>query len=261
MRRGRVADEAGHQRAVEAFRERREQAFDATPRSRQPREGDADEAAEYQMTIEGSTLTLEQNFEGLGGFGGSVTSITKDGLGALVLGANAVTTLNDLSSNLDGIVVAAGNGALGTDNANTTFPSNTTVGFEGDISYTDAIGRIAQEQGGELLTGGNVIDRSGYFVEPTVIRMPADAEILGVETAAEQRDLLAELEPRPRRVVRAVLPEPGEAREELGRRGGGAGRRDPRAGDGSPRTRALARADPQRPQGHGTGGRDHRRGR
>lgn len=31
----------------------------------------ADEAAVYDMTIEGSTLTLEQNFEGLGGFGGS----------------------------------------------------------------------------------------------------------------------------------------------------------------------------------------------
>jgi len=50
-------------------------------------------------------------------------------------------------------------------------------------TFVAAVG-IAQEQGGELLTGGNVIDRSGYFVEPTVIRMPADAEILGVETFA-----------------------------------------------------------------------------
>ena len=50
-------------------------------------------------------------------------------------------------------------------------------------TFVAAVG-IAQEQGGEVLTGGNVIDRPGYFVEPTVIRMPAAAEILGVETFA-----------------------------------------------------------------------------
>ncbi len=50
-------------------------------------------------------------------------------------------------------------------------------------TFAAAVG-IAQEQGGEVLTGGNVLDRPGYFVEPTVIRMPADAEILGVETFA-----------------------------------------------------------------------------
>jgi len=50
-------------------------------------------------------------------------------------------------------------------------------------TFAAAVG-IAQEQGGEVLTGGNVIDRPGYFVEPTIIRMPADAEILGVETFA-----------------------------------------------------------------------------
>jgi aldehyde dehydrogenase (NAD+) len=50
-------------------------------------------------------------------------------------------------------------------------------------TFAAAVG-IAQEQGGEVLTGGNVIDRPGYFVEPTVIRMPAEAEILGVETFA-----------------------------------------------------------------------------
>ncbi len=43
---------------------------------------------------------------------------------------------------------------------------------------------IAQEQGGEVLYGGGVLDRPGHFVEPTIIKMPADAEILGVETFA-----------------------------------------------------------------------------
>jgi aldehyde dehydrogenase (NAD+) len=43
---------------------------------------------------------------------------------------------------------------------------------------------IAQEQGGEVLYGGNVLDREGCFVEPTIIRMPANAPILGVETFA-----------------------------------------------------------------------------
>jgi len=50
-------------------------------------------------------------------------------------------------------------------------------------TFAAAVG-IAQEQGGELLFGGNVLDRDGYFVEPTIIKMPADAPILGVETFA-----------------------------------------------------------------------------
>jgi aldehyde dehydrogenase (NAD+) len=50
-------------------------------------------------------------------------------------------------------------------------------------TFAAAVG-IAQEQGGELLYGGNVLDRDGYFVEPTIIKMPADAPILGVETFA-----------------------------------------------------------------------------
>ncbi len=49
--------------------------------------------------------------------------------------------------------------------------------------FTAAVG-IAVEQGGELLYGGNVIDRPGYFVEPTIIKMPADAPILQIETFA-----------------------------------------------------------------------------
>ena len=50
-------------------------------------------------------------------------------------------------------------------------------------TFAAAVG-IAQEQGGELLYGGNLVERDGYFVEPTIIKMPADAPILGVETFA-----------------------------------------------------------------------------
>jgi aldehyde dehydrogenase (NAD+) len=50
-------------------------------------------------------------------------------------------------------------------------------------TFAAAVG-IAQEQGGEVLYGGNVLDRPGHFVEPTIIKMPADAPILGVETFA-----------------------------------------------------------------------------
>jgi aldehyde dehydrogenase (NAD+) len=49
--------------------------------------------------------------------------------------------------------------------------------------YSAAVG-IAQEQGGELLSGGNVIDGPGHFVEPTIIKMPADAPLLQIETFA-----------------------------------------------------------------------------
>jgi L-aminoadipate-semialdehyde dehydrogenase len=49
--------------------------------------------------------------------------------------------------------------------------------------FVAAVG-IAQEQGGELLYGGGVLDRPGHFVEPTLIKMPADAPILGIETFA-----------------------------------------------------------------------------
>ncbi|HKZ20875.1 MAG TPA: aldehyde dehydrogenase family protein [Acidimicrobiia bacterium] len=42
----------------------------------------------------------------------------------------------------------------------------------------------AQEQGGTVVTGGVVIDRPGNFVEPTIVRIPADAEIVQEETFA-----------------------------------------------------------------------------
>ncbi len=50
-------------------------------------------------------------------------------------------------------------------------------------TFVAAVG-IAKEQGGEVLFGGNALDRPGYFVEPTIIKMPADAAILEVETFA-----------------------------------------------------------------------------
>ena len=43
-------------------------------------------------------------------------------------------------------------------------------------NFSAAVG-IAQEQGGEVLYGGGVIDGPGYYVEPTIIRMPVDAPI------------------------------------------------------------------------------------
>ncbi len=41
---------------------------------------------------------------------------------------------------------------------------------------------IALEQGGELLAGGNEPDRTGFFLEPAIIRIPADAPIVQTET-------------------------------------------------------------------------------
>lgn len=43
---------------------------------------------------------------------------------------------------------------------------------------------IAREQGGEIVTGGNRIDRPGFFVEPTIVRVPKDATITQQETFA-----------------------------------------------------------------------------
>ena len=43
---------------------------------------------------------------------------------------------------------------------------------------------IAREQGGQVVTGGNRIDRQGFFVEPTIVRVPKDASITQDETFA-----------------------------------------------------------------------------
>jgi aldehyde dehydrogenase (NAD+) len=39
-------------------------------------------------------------------------------------------------------------------------------------------------QGGEIVCGGNRLDRPGYFVEPTIVRAPADMPIVATETFA-----------------------------------------------------------------------------
>ena len=48
---------------------------------------------------------------------------------------------------------------------------------------TDAMEQI-KKQGGEVLCGGGTIDRSGYFVEPTVVKATRDMEIWKDETFA-----------------------------------------------------------------------------
>jgi aldehyde dehydrogenase (NAD+) len=50
------------------------------------------------------------------------------------------------------------------------------------IDDTKAAIAIALEQGGELLAGGNEIDGKGFFFEPTLMKIPADAPIVQQET-------------------------------------------------------------------------------
>jgi aldehyde dehydrogenase (NAD+) len=49
--------------------------------------------------------------------------------------------------------------------------------------YADAVERIRAE-GGEILCGGNVVDRSGSYVEPTIARVPTDFALAKEETFA-----------------------------------------------------------------------------
>ena len=49
--------------------------------------------------------------------------------------------------------------------------------------FTHAIER-AQHQGGRVLTGGKVINQSGHFVEPTIIEMEGQSDIVKEETFA-----------------------------------------------------------------------------
>ncbi|WP_196138052.1 aldehyde dehydrogenase family protein [Aliikangiella sp. G2MR2-5] len=50
-------------------------------------------------------------------------------------------------------------------------------------NFEDAVAR-AKEQGGEVLFGGNRIDRPGHYVEPTIIRAENDWEVVQNETFA-----------------------------------------------------------------------------
>ena len=50
------------------------------------------------------------------------------------------------------------------------------------VDTTKAAIEIALEQGGELIAGGNEPDRKGFFLEPAIVRIPADAPIVQTET-------------------------------------------------------------------------------
>jgi len=50
------------------------------------------------------------------------------------------------------------------------------------VANTKAALAIALEQGGELLHGGNELDRTGHFFEPTLVKVPAEAPIVQQET-------------------------------------------------------------------------------
>jgi len=49
--------------------------------------------------------------------------------------------------------------------------------------YANAI-TVAKEQGGEVLYGGKRIDREGYYLEPTIIKMPGNTPLVCDETFA-----------------------------------------------------------------------------
>lgn len=55
---------------------------------------------------------------------------------------------------------------------------------ESAISQMMTAVETARDQGGEVVTGGNRIDRDGYFVEPTIIKVPKNATITQDETFA-----------------------------------------------------------------------------
>jgi len=55
---------------------------------------------------------------------------------------------------------------------------------EGAITQMMNAIEIASEQGGEVVTGGNRIEREGFFVEPTIVRVPKGAAITQDETFA-----------------------------------------------------------------------------
>jgi len=50
------------------------------------------------------------------------------------------------------------------------------------VANTKASLQMALEQGGELLYGGNEVDRTGHFFEPTLVRVPTVAPIVQQET-------------------------------------------------------------------------------
>ena len=55
---------------------------------------------------------------------------------------------------------------------------------EAAISQMMSAIEMARSQGGKVVTGGNRIDGKGYFVEPTIVRVPKEASITQEETFA-----------------------------------------------------------------------------
>jgi aldehyde dehydrogenase (NAD+) len=55
---------------------------------------------------------------------------------------------------------------------------------ESAVEQFESAVAAAKSQGGEVLCGGRRIDRPGYYVEPTIIRMPKQSEIVKRETFA-----------------------------------------------------------------------------
>ena len=49
--------------------------------------------------------------------------------------------------------------------------------------YLNAI-KLAIDEGGELLCGGNVLDKDGFYVEPAIIKVKSDFKIIKEETFA-----------------------------------------------------------------------------
>jgi aldehyde dehydrogenase (NAD+) len=52
------------------------------------------------------------------------------------------------------------------------------------VEQMQAALEVARSQGAEIVIGGNVLDRPGYFVEPTIARVPKTAGIIQEETFA-----------------------------------------------------------------------------
>jgi aldehyde dehydrogenase (NAD+) len=58
------------------------------------------------------------------------------------------------------------------------------VAGQGAVDDMMAALEAAVDQGGEIVTGGKVIERDGFYVEPTIVRIGADAPIVQTETFA-----------------------------------------------------------------------------
>src|SRR5690606_39914549 len=65
-----------------------------------------------------------------------------------------------------------------------------------------------REQGGEIVYGGNRLDRPGYFVEPVIVRARPDMPIVAQETFApilRSQEHTSELQSRENLVCRLLL--------------------------------------------------------